>query len=149
MWKEFREFIARGNVVDLAVAVIVGASFGKIVSSLVEGIIMPPIGLILRNVDFSSLFYVLDRGQGAPGSLVEAKAKGIPVVAYGQFINDVINFLIVAFIIFLLVRGVNRIKSEQAAPRTAPTTKECPYCLSVIPLKAKRCAQCTSELKTD
>jgi large conductance mechanosensitive channel len=147
MWKEFREFIARGNVIDLAVAVIIGAVFGKIVTSLVEGIIMPPIGLILRNVDFSSLFYVLDGSKGSPASLADAKTKGIPVIAYGQFINDIINFLIVAFVVFLLVRAVNRIKSQPAAPAAGPTTKDCPYCLSVIPLKATRCAQCTSELK--
>jgi large conductance mechanosensitive channel len=147
MWKEFREFIARGNVIDLAVAVIIGAVFGKIVTSLVEGIIMPPIGLVLRNVDFSSLFYVLDGSRGSPASLADAKTKGIPVIAYGQFINDVINFLIVAFVVFLVVRAVNRIKSEPAAPAAAPTTKDCPYCLSIIPLKATRCAQCTSELK--
>ena len=146
MWKEFRDFIARGNVIDLAVAVIIGATFGKIVSSLVEGIIMPPIGLILRNVDFSSLFYILDSSKGVPASLAEAKAKGIPVIAYGQFINDVINFLIVAFVVFLLIRAVNRIKTTEKASPAAPT-KECPHCLSVIPLKAIRCSQCTSELK--
>ena len=147
MWKEFREFIARGNVIDLAVAVIIGATFGKIVTSLVEGIIMPPIGLILRNVDFSGLFYVLDRAKGVPASLAEAKAKAIPVIAYGQFVNDVINFLIVAFVVFLVIRAVNRIKSKPEAPSLAPTTKECPYCLSNVPLKATRCAQCTSDLK--
>lgn len=148
MWKEFREFIARGNVIDLAVAVIIGAVFGKIVTSLVEGVIMPPIGLLLKNVDFSSLFYILDSSKGLPASLAEAKAKAIPVIAYGQFINDVINFVIVAFVVFLLVRAVNRIKSEPEAPGAAPVTKDCPYCLSVIPLRATRCAQCTSELKT-
>ncbi|MGE5303097.1 MAG: large conductance mechanosensitive channel protein MscL [Alphaproteobacteria bacterium] len=147
MWKEFREFIARGNVIDLAVAVIIGATFGKIVTSLVEGIIMPPIGLTLRNVDFASLFYVLDGSKGVPASLAEAKAKGIPVIAYGQFINDIINFLIVAFVVFLLVRAVNRMKSKPEAPSVAPTTKECPYCFSIIALKATRCAQCTSDLK--
>jgi large conductance mechanosensitive channel len=147
MWKEFREFIARGNVIDLAVAVIIGAVFGKIITSLVEGIIMPPIGLLLKNVDFASLFYVLDNSKGSPASLADAKAKAIPVIAYGQFINDIINFLIVAFVVFLVVRAVNRIKSEPAAPSAAPTTKDCPYCLSTIPLKATRCAQCTSELK--
>jgi large conductance mechanosensitive channel len=146
MWKEFRDFIARGNVIDLAVAVIIGATFGKIVTSLVEGIIMPPIGLILRNVDFASLFYILDSSKGVPASLAEAKAKAIPVIAYGQLINDVINFLIVAFVIFLLIRAVNRIKSKQEAPTAAPTTKDCPYCLSIIPLKAARCAHCTSDL---
>jgi large conductance mechanosensitive channel len=147
MGKEFREFIARGNVIDLAVAVIIGAIFGKIVTSLVEGIIMPPIGLLLRNVDFASLFYALDSSKGVPVSLADAKAKAIPVIAYGQFINDVINFLIVAFVVFLVVRAVNRIKSKPEAPSAAPTTKDCPYCLSTIPLKATRCAQCTSELK--
>jgi large conductance mechanosensitive channel len=147
MSKEFREFIARGNVVDLAVAVIIGVAFGKIVTSLVEGIIMPPIGLMLRNVDFSSLFYVLDASKGMPASLADAKAKGIPVIAYGQFINDVINFVIVAFVVFLLVRTVNRIKSKQEAPGGAPTVKDCPYCVSVIPLKARRCPQCTSDLQ--
>jgi large conductance mechanosensitive channel len=147
MWKEFRDFIARGNVIDLAVAVIIGAVFGKIVTSLVEGIIMPPIGLLLKNVDFASLFYVLDGSKGLPASLADAKSKGIPVIAYGQFINDVINFLIVAFVVFFLVREVNRLKSKQEAPSAAPTTKDCPYCLSTIPLKATRCAQCTSDLK--
>jgi large conductance mechanosensitive channel len=147
MGKEFREFIARGNVIDLAVAVIIGAVFGKIVTSLVEGIIMPPIGLLLKNVDFASLFYVLDDAKGLPASLADAKTKGIPVIAYGQFINDVINFVIVAFVVFLLVRAVNRLKSKQEAPSGAPTTKDCPFCLSTIPLKATRCAQCTSDLK--
>jgi large conductance mechanosensitive channel len=147
MWKEFREFIARGNVIDLAVAVVIGAIFGKIITSLVEGVIMPPIGLILRNVDFAALFYVLDSSKGVPASLAEAKAKAIPVIAYGQFVNDLINFLIVAFVVFLLIRAVNRIKSKEEAPSAAPTTKDCPYCLSTIPLKATRCAQCTSELK--
>src|SRR5512143_2138352 len=146
MWKEFREFIARGNVIDLAVAVIIGATFGKIITSLVEGIIMPPIGLMLRNVDFASLFYVLDGSKGVPASLAEAKAKAIPVIAWGQLVNDVINFLIVAFVVFLVVRAVNRIKSKPEASSVAPTTKECPYCLSAIPLKATRCAQCTSDL---
>lgn len=145
MFKEFREFIARGNVVDLAVAVVVGAAFGKIVTSLVEGVVMPPIGLALGRVDFASLFYVLDSSKGAPASLADAKAKGIPVVAYGQFINDVINFLVVAFVIFLAVKAYNRLKSKQADD-SAPTTKDCPYCLSTIPLKATRCKDCTAEL---
>src|SRR5687768_11203692 len=101
MFREFREFIARGNVLDLAVAVIIGAAFGKIVTTLVEGIIMPPIGMLTKNVDFASLFYVLDSSKGVPASLAEAKEKGIPVVAYGQFVNDVIMFLIVALVIFL------------------------------------------------
>src|ERR1044071_5143653 len=107
MWKEFKEFLARGNVIDLAVAVIIGAAFGKIVTTLVEGIIMPPIGMLLGKVDFASLFYVLDNSKGTPASLADAKAKGIPVIAYGQIINDAINFLIVAFVVFMLVRMVN------------------------------------------
>ena len=147
MWKEFREFIARGNVIDLAVAVIIGAAFGKIVTSLVEGILMPPIGMVLGKVDFASLFYALDASKGIPTSLADAKAKGIPVIAYGQFINDVINFLIIALVIFLIVRQVNRLKRKQASD-AGPTTKDCPYCLSPIPLKATRCAHCTVDLKT-
>ena len=145
MFKEFREFIARGNVIDLAVAVVIGAAFGKIVTSLVEGVVMPPIGLVLGKVDFASLFYVLDASKGTPASLAEAKAKGVPVIAYGQFINDVINFLIIAFVIFLIVKAYNRLKSKQATD-AAPTTKDCPYCLSTIPLKATRCKDCTAEL---
>ncbi len=147
MWKEFRDFIARGNVIDLAVAVIIGAAFGKIVTTLVEGILMPPVGLLLKRVDFSSLFYVLDHSKGLPASIADAKTKGIPVIAYGAFINDVINFVIIAFTVFLLVKFVNRVKSqEEAAPAAAPTTKDCPYCLSAIPLGATRCGHCTSEL---
>ena len=145
MFKEFREFIARGNVIDLAVAVVIGAAFGKIITSLVEGIVMPPIGLILGKVDFASLFYVLDSSKGVPVSLADAKTKGIPIVAYGQFLNDIINFLIIAFVIFLIVKAYNRLKSKQAAD-DSPTTKDCPYCLSTIPLKATRCKDCTTEL---
>lgn len=146
--KEFREFIARGNVIGLAVAVIIGAAFGKIVTDLVEGIIMPPIGLLLGGLDFSSLFYVLDDSKGIPVSLADAKAKAIPVIAYGQFINDVIGFLIIAAVIFLLVRQVNRIQAafEHNQPE-APSTRECPYCVSTISLKATRCPQCTSQLE--
>ncbi|MDT7541241.1 MAG: large conductance mechanosensitive channel [Acidobacteriota bacterium] len=146
MLKEFREFINRGNVIDLAVAVVIAAAFGKIITSFVDGIIMPPIGLILGRVDFASLFYVLDASKGLPASLAEAKAKGIPVVAYGQFINDVINFLIVAFVIFLVVKAYNRSKSKQAAD-TGPTTKDCPLCLTSIPLKAARCSACCADLQ--
>jgi large conductance mechanosensitive channel len=146
MFKEFREFIKRGNVMDLAVAVIIAAAFGKIVTTLVEGIIMPPIGLMLGKVDFASLFYTLDTSRGIPASLADAKAKAIPVIAYGQFINDIINFLIIAFIVFLIVRAVNRMKSKQATD-AGPTTKDCPLCLSTIPLKATRCAACCAELQ--
>lgn len=144
MWKEFRDFIARGNVIDLAVAVIIGAAFGKIVTTLVEGVIMPPIGLLLGNVDFASLFKVLGDHTPAPVSLADAKARGIPVIAYGQLINDAISFLIIAFVVFMLVRMVNRVKSKQEGEIT---TKDCPYCLSTIPLKATRCAQCTVDLQ--
>ena len=144
MVKEFREFIARGNVLDLAVAVVIGAAFGKIITTLVDGVIMPPIGLLLGNVDFSSLFIVLDSAKGIPASLAEAKAKGIPVIAYGAFLNDVVNFLIVAFAIFLIVKQANRLKKP--APMATPTTKECPFCMSSIPLKARRCASCCADL---
>lgn len=139
MIKEFRDFIARGNVLDLAVAVIIGAAFGKIVTSLVDGIIMPPIGLLLGKVDFANLF--IDLSGQHPASLAEAKTKGLPVIAYGTFINDLIGFLIVAFVIFLIVKAVNSRKKAEAA-----TTKDCPYCLSAIPLAATRCSGCTAEL---
>jgi large conductance mechanosensitive channel len=145
MLKEFREFISRGNVVDLAVGVIIGAAFGKIVTTLVEGVIMPPIGLLLGRIDFSSLFFVLDSTKGVPMSLADAKAKGIPVVACGQFVNDIIGFLIVALAVFMLVKQVNRLK--QPAPAAAPAlTKECPFCAESIPVRAKRCPRCTSQL---
>ena len=148
MLKEFRQFIARGNVIDLAVGVVIGAAFGKIVTTLVEGVIMPPFGLFLSRVDFASLFWVLDSSKGVPQSLADAKTKGIPVIAYGQFVNDVIAFLIVAFVIFLIVKQVNRMKSamDEPEPAAAPATKECPYCVSSINVKATRCPQCTSAL---
>ena len=145
MWNEFRAFIARGNVVDLAVGVIIGAAFGKIVTTLVEGVIMPPLGLVLGRVDFSSLFVVLDGSKGVPASLAEAKTQGIPVIAYGQFLNDVIGFLIVALAVFILVKQVNRLKRAPEASAEAPT-KTCTYCQSTIPLKASRCPHCTSQL---
>lgn len=146
MWTEFKQFIARGNVIDLAVAVIIGAAFGKIIATLVDGILMPPIGQLLGKVDFSSLFLVLDSSKGLPSSLADAKAKGIPVVAYGAFINDIINFVIIAFAVFLLVKAVSRARrAPEATP--APTTRECPYCLSTIPIKATKCAHCTVDLK--
>jgi large conductance mechanosensitive channel len=148
MLKEFRQFIARGNVIDLAVGVIIGAAFGKIVTTLVEGIIMPPIGLVLSRVDFGSLFWVLDSSKGVPQSLADAKTKGIPVIAYGQLINDVIGFLIVAIVVFLMVKQVNRLKDavEHPPAAAAPTTKDCPFCLSTINVKATRCPQCTSQI---
>ena len=142
MLKEFRDFIARGNVLDLAVAVIIGAAFGKIISSLVEGVIMPPVGLLLGKVDFSNL--IIDLSGQHPASVAEAKAKGLPVIAYGAFLNDVITFLIVAFVVFLVVKAVNKAKREKPA---AATTRDCPYCLSSIPIAATRCSGCTSELQ--
>ena len=140
MLKEFREFIERGNVIDLAVAVIIGAAFGKIVSTLVDGIIMPPIGLVLGRVDFANLF--IDLSRQAPASLADAKAKGLPVIAYGAFINDVISFLIIALVVFLIVRTINRHRREEA-----PSSRDCPYCLTSIPLAASRCAACCSEIE--
>jgi large conductance mechanosensitive channel len=141
MFKEFKEFIARGNVVDLAVAVVIGAAFGKIITSLVDGVIMPPIGLLLGKVDFSNLF--IDLSGQAPASLAEAQAKGLPVVAYGRLLNDIITFLIIAFVVFLIIKAVNRLRAEPPPP---PNTKDCPYCLTAIPLAAKRCSACTSEV---
>ena len=141
MLKEFKEFIARGNVIDLAIAVVIGVAFGKIITSLVEGIIMPPIGLLLGKVDFASLFVVLDHTKGTPASLADAKTKGIPVIAYGAFINDIVNFLIIAFVIFLLVKIVNRIKKKEEA-----ATRDCPHCLTAIPLAATRCSGCCADL---
>lgn len=141
MIKEFKEFISRANVIDLAVAVIIGVAFGRIVTSLVEGIIMPPIGLLLGKVDFASLFYVLDHSKGMPVSLADAKTKGIPVLAYGAFINDIINFVIVAFVVFLLIKMVNKIRKKDTS------TKDCPHCLSAIPIAATRCAACCVDLK--
>lgn len=145
MIREFREFIARGNVIDLAVAVVIGVAFGRIVTTFAEGVLLPPIGLLLAGIDFTDLFIVLDRSKGIPASLAEAKANSVPVITYGQLLTDIINFLIVAFAVFLLVKQVNRLKSKQEG-EAGPTTKECPLCLSTIPLKATRCAQCTSPL---
>ncbi|MBM3134649.1 MAG: large conductance mechanosensitive channel protein MscL [Chloroflexi bacterium] len=144
MWKEFKEFISRGNVLDLAVGVIIGLAFGKIVTSLVNDIIMPPIGLLLGKVDFSNLFINLS---GKPyATLAAAKEAGAATINYGVFLNTIIEFLIVALVIFLLVRYVNKlIRKPEPAP-VAPTTKDCPYCFSAIPIKATRCPNCTSQL---
>lgn len=144
MLKEFKDFISRGNVIDLAVGVIIGAAFGRIVTTLVEGVIMPPLGLVLGQIDFSSLFFVLDDAKGIPVSLAEAKTKGIPVIAYGQFINEIVSFVIVAIAVFILIKQVNRLKKP--APAGPATTKDCPFCLSTILLKATRCPNCTSQI---
>jgi large conductance mechanosensitive channel len=143
MWKEFREFLMRGNVVDLAVGIIIGGAFGAIVTSLVNDIIMPPIGLLLGKINFSDLFINLS---GTPyPSVAAAKAAGAPTINYGIFINTLINFLIVALVIFLIVKAVNRMRRPAPKPAT-PDTKDCPYCLTTIPAKATRCPDCTSEL---
>lgn len=148
MLKEFKEFAMRGNVVDMAVGIIIGAAFGAIVKSLVDDVIMPPIGMLMGNVDFSNLYVVLKEGAAAAApyaSLAEAKKAGAVTVNYGIFINSVISFLIVAFAVFMLIRSINRLKQAEA-PAPA-TTKECSFCASAIPLKATRCPHCTSELK--
>jgi large conductance mechanosensitive channel len=143
MLKEFKEFILRGNVLDLAVAVIIGAAFGAIVNSFVQDILMPPIGLLLGRVDFSNLFINLS---GTPyTSLADAKAAGAATINYGLFLNAIINFLIISLAIFLVVKAANKLQKPR--PAEAPTTKECPYCCSTIPIKATRCPNCTSELK--
>jgi large conductance mechanosensitive channel len=148
MLKEFKEFAMRGNVLDLAVGIIIGGAFGTIVKSLVDDVIMPPIGLALGNVDFSDLFLMLKAGtKSAPpyATLAEAQAAGAVTINYGLFVNAVITFLIVAFAVFLLVRAANRLRPQEAP--AAATTKECPFCLTAIPLGATRCPQCTSELR--
>lgn len=144
MLKEFKAFAMRGNVVDMAVGIIIGAAFGKIITSFVGDILMPPIGLLLGKVDFSNLFVTLSMHDQFK-TLAEAKAAGVPTLNYGLFLNTVIDFVIVAFAIFLLIRQVNRF---QAKPETAPTTKDCPFCVSKIAIKATRCPHCTSELRT-
>lgn len=149
MLKDFKEFAMRGNVVDMAVGIIIGAAFGTIVKSLVADIIMPPIGLLLGNVDFTNLFVVLQQGAtaGPYANLAAAQEAGAVTMNYGVFINTIISFLIVAFAVFLLIRNINRLKKKEEAPPPEPTTKECPECLSVIPIKAVRCSHCAIELK--
>ena len=148
MLKEFKEFAMRGNVVDMAVGIIIGAAFGTIVKSLVDDVIMPPIGLLLGNVDFSNLFITLKQGvtAGPYLTLADAKKAGAVILSYGTFFNTIISFIIVAFSVFLLIKGMNKLKRQQEAPPAAPTTKECPHCLSTIPIKATKCAHCTSNL---
>jgi len=149
MLKDFKDFIMRGNVVDMAIGIVIGAAFGTIVKSFVDDVLMPPIGLLLGNVDFSNLFITLKEGAKAAGpyaSLAAAKAAGAVTLNLGVFLNTVISFLIIAFAVFMVIKAMNRLKREKEAPAAAPTTRECPYCLSEIPLKASRCPQCTSEL---
>ena len=148
MLKEFREFALKGNVVDMAVGIIIGAAFGTIVKSLVDDVIMPPIGLLLGGVDFASFFVLLKEGSPvAPyASLAEAQAAGAVTVNYGVFINSVISFLVVVLVIFFLIRMMNRLRREEEEAPGEPTTKDCPHCLSTIPIKATRCAHCTSQL---
>ena len=149
MLKDFKEFALRGNVLDMAVGIIIGLAFGAIVNSLVSDVIMPPIGLLLGNVDFSNLFVVLKEGASpAPyASLADAKEAGAVTINYGAFVNSIINFIIIAFAIFLLVRSMNKLIKQKEAPPAEPTTRECPHCLFSIPITAARCAHCTSELK--
>jgi large conductance mechanosensitive channel len=149
MLKEFKEFAVKGNVVDMAVGIIIGAAFGAIVKSLVDDVIMPPIGQALGGVDISNLFVTLREGAKAAGpypTLAAAKDAGAVTINYGVFMNTVLTFVIVAFAVFLLVKGVNRLRREQPAAPAAATTRDCPYCATAIPLKATRCPHCTSEL---
>lgn len=144
MWKEFKAFVMKGNVLDLAVAVIIGAAFGAIVTSMVNDVIMPPIGMALGHIDFKDLFVSLN-SQTYP-SLAAAKAAGAPIIAYGQFVNTVINFLIVALVVFMAVRMVSKLHRPAPAPVAAPTTKDCKFCFTAIPIPATRCPNCTSQL---
>ena len=149
MFKEFKEFAMRGNVIDMAVGIVIGAAFGTIVKSLVSDIIMPPIGLLLGKVDFSNLFAVLKQGEAVAGpyaSLVDAQAAGAVTINYGVFIDTVISFIVIAFTIFMVIRSMNKLKKKEEAAPAEPTTKDCPYCLTSIPIKATRCPHCTSEL---
>jgi large conductance mechanosensitive channel len=148
MFKEFKAFALRGNVLDLAVGIIIGAAFGTVIKSLVDDVIMPPVGLALGNVDFANLFALLSPGPKAPppyATLADASAAGAVTINYGQFINNVITFVIVAFAVFLIVRAANRLKPQEAA--AAPATKDCPYCRMAIPVGATRCPHCTTELR--
>jgi large conductance mechanosensitive channel len=140
MWKEFREFAKRGNVIDLAVGVIIGAAFGKVVASLVSDVVMPPIGLLIGRVDFKNLYIPLTGERFA--TLADAQKAGAPTINYGMFLNTIVEFGIVLFVVFLLVRQINRL----SPPPAAPTPRECPFCASTIPIKARRCPFCTSEL---
>jgi len=142
MWKEFKEFIMRGSVLDLAIGIIIGGAFGKIVSSFVSDILMPPIGLLLGRVDFKNLFISLSGQEFA--TLEEAKKAGVPTLNYGMFLNNVVDFLIISFAIFLVIRQINKLRKVEPPPAEK---KDCPYCLTSIPIKATRCPSCTSEIK--
>lgn len=149
MLKEFKEFAMRGNVIDMAVGIIIGAAFGGVVISFVSDVIMPPIGLLLGKVDFANLYTILREGAitGPFASLAEAKKAGAVTISYGVFINTIINFLILVFVVFLFIRSINKLRRREEAPPAVPTTKECTYCFSAISMKATRCPHCTSELK--
>jgi len=150
MFKEFKEFAMRGNVLDMAVGIIIGGAFGTIISSMVSDVLMPPIGMALGNVDFTNLYILLKEGSKAAApyaALADAKAAGAVTINYGLFINSVISFVIVAFCVFMLIRSMNKLKREEVAPPAEPTTRDCPFCYSAIPLKASRCPNCTSEVK--
>ena len=152
MLKEFKEFAMRGNVIDMAVGIVIGAAFGTIVKSLVSDIIMPPIGLLLGKVDFANLFAVLKQGEAVAGpyaSLADAQAAGAVTINYGVFINTLISFIVIAFAIFMVIRSMNKLKKKEEAPPAEPTTKDCPYCLTSIPIKATRCPHCTSQLAAE
>ncbi|MGP8104836.1 MAG: large-conductance mechanosensitive channel protein MscL [Desulfobaccales bacterium] len=151
MFKEFKDFVMRGSVVDMAVGIVIGAAFGTIVKSFVDDVLMPPIGLLLGQVDFSNLFVTLKEGTKAAGpyaSLAAAKAAGAVTLNGGLFINTIISFVIIAFAVFLVIKGINRMKREQEAQPAAPTTKECAFCFTAIPIQASRCPHCTSQLQT-
>ncbi|MBI4835094.1 MAG: large conductance mechanosensitive channel protein MscL [Planctomycetes bacterium] len=149
MFKEFKAFAMRGNVLDMAIGIIIGASFGKIITSIVNDVLMPPIGMLLGKMDFSNLFVVLsgDTAGKAINTVADAKAAGLVTVNYGLFVNTLIDFIIVAFVIFMLIKQINRLKKEEPKPVTAPTTKDCGYCFTAIPLKAVKCPHCTSTLQ--
>lgn len=149
MLKEFKEFALKGNMLDMAVGIIIGAAFGTIIKSLVDDVLMPPIGMALGNVDFSALFIILKEGvtPSPYNTLLEAKNAGAVTLNYGSFINNIITFLIVAFSVFLVIKGMNNLRRKKEEVPAAPTTKECPYCYSAVPIKATRCPSCTSELK--
>lgn len=149
MFKDFKEFVMRGNVVDMAIGIVIGAAFGTIVKSFVDDVLMPPIGLLLGNVDFANLFTVLKEGTKAAGpyaSLAAAKAAGAVTLNWGTFINTIISFFIIAFAVFLVIKGINRLKREKEAPPVEVATKECPFCFTTIPIQASRCPHCTSQL---